>query len=211
MPLVSSGAISIGGSTTDRSINLELGRSATATSSLGETALRNLAGVSSGAISLSNFYGKSNLAAVLNNYDAGAYNIQLYRSRIENSGATYARVGITLNSNGTARYFYEDLGTATTNFTSFTWKTGGGSAGDYYARFIVDAGSASPNSSSSATGTDLVLSTTREWKALADVLATNTEASYTVSGTLQIKNAAGTVLASKTLVMDAFAMSGIPP
>ena len=53
--------MSIGGSTTGRSINLEIGRSATATSSLGETALRDLAGVSSGAISISNFYGKSSL------------------------------------------------------------------------------------------------------------------------------------------------------
>jgi hypothetical protein len=40
---------------------LELGRAATATSSLNETALRTLAGVASGAISLSNFYGKSSV------------------------------------------------------------------------------------------------------------------------------------------------------
>lgn len=59
MPLATSGTISIGGSTANRSINLELGRSATATSSLGESALRDLAGVPSGAISMSNFYGKS--------------------------------------------------------------------------------------------------------------------------------------------------------
>ena len=59
MALVSSGTISIGGTTTNRSINLELGRSATATSSLNETALRTLAGVSSGTISLSDFHGKS--------------------------------------------------------------------------------------------------------------------------------------------------------
>ena len=61
MGLENSGTMSIGGSTTGRSINLEIGRSATATSSLGETALRDLAGVSSGAISISNFYGKSSL------------------------------------------------------------------------------------------------------------------------------------------------------
>nr|BAR33245.1 hypothetical protein [uncultured Mediterranean phage uvMED] len=60
MTLASSGTIAIGGSTANRSINLELGRSATAASSLGETSLRTLAGVSSGAISLSNFHGKSN-------------------------------------------------------------------------------------------------------------------------------------------------------
>lgn len=60
MALASSGTLSIGGSTANRSINLELGRSATATSSLGESALRTLAGVSSGAISISDFYGASN-------------------------------------------------------------------------------------------------------------------------------------------------------
>lgn len=59
MALASSGVISIGGTTATRSINLELSRSATATSSLGEADLRTLAGVSSGAISMSNFYGKS--------------------------------------------------------------------------------------------------------------------------------------------------------
>ena len=59
MTLNSSGTISIGGSTTGQSINLELGRSATATSNLNETDLRSLAQVSSGSISLSNFYGKS--------------------------------------------------------------------------------------------------------------------------------------------------------
>lgn len=59
MTLASSGTLSIGGSTANRSINLELGRSATATSSLNETDLRTLAGVASGTISISDFYGKS--------------------------------------------------------------------------------------------------------------------------------------------------------
>jgi hypothetical protein len=61
MPINQSGPVSIGGATTGQSINLELGRVATATSSLNEEALRTLAGVASGAISLSNFYGKSNV------------------------------------------------------------------------------------------------------------------------------------------------------
>ena len=63
MPLESSGPISIGGSTVGRSINLELNRSATATSSLNEVDLRTLAGVPSGVISLANFYGKSSGSA----------------------------------------------------------------------------------------------------------------------------------------------------
>lgn len=79
MALVSSGTISIGGTTTNRSINLELGRSATATSSLNETDLRNLAGVSSGTISLSNFYGKSadNFIGFVSNFNDTASEVQL--------------------------------------------------------------------------------------------------------------------------------------
>lgn len=57
MTLPSSGAISLA------NVNTELGRSSTATISLGETAVRNLAGVSSGAIALSNLYGKSSSLA----------------------------------------------------------------------------------------------------------------------------------------------------
>ena len=60
MALATSGTMSIGGSTANRSINLELGRSATATSSMGELALRTLAGSSPNTtISMSEFYGKS--------------------------------------------------------------------------------------------------------------------------------------------------------
>ena len=65
MTLATSGTMSIGGTTATRSINLELGRAATATSNMGETDLRTLAGVSSGAISMSNFYGKSSGPTVL--------------------------------------------------------------------------------------------------------------------------------------------------
>jgi hypothetical protein len=86
MALASSGTLSIGGSTANRSINLELGRSATATSSLGESALRTLAGVSSGAISISDFYGASNAvdvqtitAAISGTYGSSFY-FQGYRT-----------------------------------------------------------------------------------------------------------------------------------
>ena len=77
MTLASSGTISIGGTTATRSIHLELGRSATATSSLGETALRALANDTSGAISMSTFRGKSSAetqtVTVGTFYDAAAY------------------------------------------------------------------------------------------------------------------------------------------
>ena len=54
MPLQSTGAISV------NNINVELGVSGTTTASLGQSTFRTLAGVPSGTISMSNFYGKAN-------------------------------------------------------------------------------------------------------------------------------------------------------
>jgi hypothetical protein len=59
MALASSGTMSIGGIAANRSINLELGLAQNATSSMGSTTLRNLAGVASGVIQMSDFYGAS--------------------------------------------------------------------------------------------------------------------------------------------------------
>ena len=60
MTLNLSGPISLGGSTTGQSINLELSQSATAQVSLNDTNVRTLAAVPSGAIIVpTNFYGKS--------------------------------------------------------------------------------------------------------------------------------------------------------
>tara|TARA_R110001592_G_scaffold155883_3_gene385979 strand:+ start:11 stop:436 length:426 start_codon:yes stop_codon:yes gene_type:complete len=59
MTLVSSGTLSIGGTATDRSINLELSLAQNANSNLGQTNFRSLAGVASGTISIQDFYGKS--------------------------------------------------------------------------------------------------------------------------------------------------------
>lgn len=208
MPLVSSGEISIGGSTTNRSINLELGRSATATSSLGETALRNLAGVSSGAISLSNFYGKSSLAATLNDYPGGSSAISL-NDYYFNNYAYYAEsfVKIVLNSNGTAQYAYGNTSTAQTNYASFTWKTGGGSAGDYYARVTNLYGSFWSAPASDALH---ALSTTREWMVLAYVNGNPASGYAYAQGTLQICKSDGTVLASRSFDMYAEVSTGNP-
>jgi hypothetical protein len=61
MTLNATGPISLGGATAGQSINLELGQSATATTSLNASNVRTLAGVPSGAITMpTNFYGKSN-------------------------------------------------------------------------------------------------------------------------------------------------------
>jgi hypothetical protein len=57
--LTSSGRISMGGSETDRSINIELNQTATSKLTLNDSNARTLAGISSGRISLADFYGKS--------------------------------------------------------------------------------------------------------------------------------------------------------
>lgn len=61
MALNSSGAISLAGSTSGQSIALELSLGATTQISLNDAGVRTLAGISTGAISLSSFYGKSNI------------------------------------------------------------------------------------------------------------------------------------------------------
>jgi len=59
MALCASGAMSLGGATTGRSVNLELGCSATAAICMNRTDVRTLACKASGAIAMSDFYGKS--------------------------------------------------------------------------------------------------------------------------------------------------------
>jgi len=63
MALNSTGAISLGGSTTGQSIAVELGQSATAAISLNDTVVRTLAGAASGAISMNDLRGKSSVVA----------------------------------------------------------------------------------------------------------------------------------------------------
>jgi hypothetical protein len=59
--LNASGPISLGGSTTGQSTNLELGQAATAQISMNDANVRTLVGVPSGAVIMpTNFYGKSN-------------------------------------------------------------------------------------------------------------------------------------------------------
>lgn len=59
MTLASSGTLSIGGSTSTRSINLEIGRAATATTGLNDSPVRTLAGKASGTIGIGDCYGKT--------------------------------------------------------------------------------------------------------------------------------------------------------
>jgi hypothetical protein len=74
MTLCASGEMALGGSTTDRSVNLELGCAATAAICMNRTDVRTLAAKASGAIAMSDFYGKSNPPTTLGqSYEGGFY------------------------------------------------------------------------------------------------------------------------------------------
>lgn len=64
MPLNTTGQLSLAGLTISQSIQLELGGNGTTLMSFNDTAVRTLAGLMSGQISMSNFYGKSSAQSV---------------------------------------------------------------------------------------------------------------------------------------------------
>ncbi len=85
MALNSSGPISLGGATLGQSINLELGQAATATASINAANFRSLAGVASGQISLSSFYGKSSATYYL--FTSGVLDTQIISGVISDSSS----------------------------------------------------------------------------------------------------------------------------
>lgn len=100
MALNSSGPISLAGSTAGQSIALELSQSATGTISLNDTAVRNLAGVPSGAITMpTNFWGKSSLTGYLATYNASSNPSTPYTftGYIDSSGRVIMTWGNNLN------------------------------------------------------------------------------------------------------------------
>lgn len=93
MALNSSGPLSLGGSTVGQSINLELGQSATALASINAANFRALAGVPSGQISISNFYGKSS-----ESYFLAFTNGVSFRGISKSTGGTIVVTGIDNSS-----------------------------------------------------------------------------------------------------------------
>lgn len=92
MTLPVSGAISF------NNINVELGVAGTTQASLGQSSYRTLAGVASGAISMSNFYGKSNRAAISYTFSANTANASLNLSTISGYAAGTSDITVTINS-----------------------------------------------------------------------------------------------------------------
>lgn len=97
-------------------VNTELGRSATATISLGETAVRSLAGVASGAISMNDLRGKSAVTIFLSNLSIINFT----------GGGSNASAGYQLTSGGIEN---EIVGASTTQ--TATWCTPTGEAVNY--------------------------------------------------------------------------------
>ena len=118
-------------------VNTELGRSATATITLGETAVRTLAGVASGAISMDNLRGKSNAptfspeggasagaAVALYDYGTGDDVVSITIDCSVSAVWNYTRSGsfgtpTTGSTTATSRSFTLSNGTA--NFRATTW------------------------------------------------------------------------------------------
>jgi len=123
MALASSGTISIGGSTSGRSINLELGRSASASSNLNESALRSLANRSSGSVSLSHFHGKSNVAwsfNITNGVHRDSWCLMKSCTPMDHHG--YSSYWDGFQSSGSA--FYSANGYGSTSDTTCNFKSG---------------------------------------------------------------------------------------
>jgi hypothetical protein len=133
MTLQSSGAISLG------NVNTELGRSSTAAISLGETAVRTLAGVSSGAIALSNLYGKSNVSFTPDGGTSAGTRVIL-----EDYGQLSA--SLTISCTASAVWTWTELGSGTASVssggsaTSITFQVSTTSFGGFkYSEFTVQA------------------------------------------------------------------------
>jgi len=140
MALNSSGPISLAGSTAGQSIALEINQGATTQISLNDSAVRTLAGVASGAITMpTNFYGKSSGLSGTITYSLGTAGAPGVGSSNGTTGGTttitYTPSSVSLTANGgEGGYFNNNLtaagGTASGGSSNSTGGTGKGSSGD---------------------------------------------------------------------------------
>lgn len=92
MTMPSSGPISLS------QANVELGFSATVTISLNQASVRSLFGVASGAIAMSNGYGKSNVVTISYTFTSSTVNASLNLSSISGYSAGKSIITVTVNS-----------------------------------------------------------------------------------------------------------------
>ena len=99
MTMNSSGPISLAGTTAGVSIEIENGGNGTTQISLNDSAVRTLAGVPSGAITMpTNFYGKANRVALSYTYSANTANASLNVTSIGGYSSGKSDITITVNS-----------------------------------------------------------------------------------------------------------------
>ena len=184
MALNGSGPISLGGTTVGESINLELGYSATATISLNDTAVRDLAGVASGTIVVpTDFYGKSSVTVALNpfTWDGSTEGSTgtIYDVDIIYSGNVTA--GVRFGSDGNVYAIWQAGGSVTyTQMRSATdWVRPTSEASSYYVK-----GTPSSGTFSSSPGAGYVILTSNRDYYVSRV----TIGSKVCSGTFYISN-----------------------
>lgn len=158
MTMVSSGPISLAGTATtgglNQSIEVELGGSGTTTISLNDSNVRTLLGVASGAISLSNAYGKSNAFTFNATISANTQNYNLKSAAIaagwNQTSALKATVTINANvyvgSTSTGSYAFDTgvtfpSGSTLALVNNGTIEGAGGAGGNGSAQQFVSPGS----------------------------------------------------------------------
>ena len=129
MPLAPSGYIRMGGTDTDRSVNIQLGRASNATVSFTEAAVRTLTGVASGAVVLPNdFWGKPAGFTTVSLATIPSNSYAFYTS------STSITIYLFINPNGTWSV-QDDSGEINSGNWGSPTTPGGGAA--YYGRFTL--------------------------------------------------------------------------
>jgi hypothetical protein len=122
MALNSSGPISLAGTTAGQSIEIENGGNGTTQISLNDTAVRTLAGVPSGAITMpTNFWGKANRATISYTYSANTADASVNLTALGGYISGKSDITITVNS---GIYLYS------TSTGSYGLNISGGTTGD---------------------------------------------------------------------------------
>ena len=147
MTLQSSGAISIA------NINTELGVASTTTRSLNDSAARTLAGVASGTIRMSNFYGKSNAPAVTFTPNGGS---SAGAPVALSASSTFGPAKVTINCSSSASWTWTRgtyLGGSTVTVGGVGQTTGGGTASGTSISFQVNLGTGNRYTNWTVSGT----------------------------------------------------------
>lgn len=150
------------------------------------------------------------LGATLPDQDPGLYSINI--PAVDDYGIgnpAIARAILTLSPDGTGKYeiFEQNGAGVNVNLSSspFTWKTGGGTAADYYAFLDTPTGDAL-NPLSSAVNTSLQLNTERVWY-LSDIDSIGNGTPKECNSIIRIKNVSGTDLVAKSIYFYAYALA----